>query len=118
MVFALRYGYTRAYIYGLRVQRVNSFLSPLVDELLEFIDGVYMNVYSFSNPQLVKCALLCLACDMPVERQTAFSDTQLILVVTNVLKNFLNVLGEKTILGLIGLNGHVDQIASIAMMSK
>ena len=50
---------------------INSFLSPLVDELLEFIDGVYMNVYSFSNPQLVKCALLCLACDMPASRKAA-----------------------------------------------
>lgn len=48
---------------------VNTYLAPLVDELLKLFDGVTMNVHSFSEPQKVRCALLCVACDMPASRK-------------------------------------------------
>lgn len=48
---------------------INPFLSPLVDELLEFIDGIPLNVSSQSSPKIIRCLLLCVACDMPASRK-------------------------------------------------
>ena len=47
---------------------VNTFLTPLVDELLEFLEGVQMSVHA-STPRTVRCALLCVACDMPASKK-------------------------------------------------
>ena len=50
---------------------INSFLTPLVDELLEFLPGISMSVDSFNTPQIVRCALLCVACDIPACRKVS-----------------------------------------------
>lgn len=50
---------------------INSFLSPLVDELLKFWRGLHMKVANFSEPKLIRCALLCVACDIPASRKVS-----------------------------------------------
>lgn len=49
---------------------INSFLRPLVGELLDFWKGMPMHVYSETEVQNVRCALICVACDMPASRKT------------------------------------------------
>ena len=48
---------------------INSFLTPLVEELQEFLLGISMSVHMFANPQWVRCALLCVTCDIPACRK-------------------------------------------------
>lgn len=75
---------------------INSFLSPLVDELLEFLDGIPMKVCSISTPQIVKCALLCVACDMPASRKVSgFLGHTATLGCTRCLKIFPGSFGQK-----------------------
>lgn len=50
---------------------INSFLAPLVDELLHFWDGIHMTVANFSEAKLIRCALLCVACDIPASRKVS-----------------------------------------------
>lgn len=49
---------------------INTYLKPLVDELLNFLDGVPIEVCA-KGVQNVRCALLCLACDIPACRKVA-----------------------------------------------
>ena len=49
---------------------INSYLTPLVNELLLFVDGVNIHVHGFSTQKLVKCVLLCASCDVPAGRKT------------------------------------------------
>ena len=75
---------------------INSFLSPLVDELLEFLDGVPLKVHSFSAPKIIKCAHLCVACDMPASRKfSGFLAHYAKLACTRCLKIFPGGFGEK-----------------------
>ena len=46
---------------------INTFLKPLVDELLEFLVGVPLDYGGSSH--LTRCALLCVACDVPAARK-------------------------------------------------
>ena len=48
--------------------KVNSFLRPLVSELLDFFEGVPMSVYDESETHIIRC-LLCVACDIPASRK-------------------------------------------------
>ena len=49
---------------------INSYLKPLVAELGALWEGVNMNVcQSGSNQVLVRCALLCVSCDIPAGRK-------------------------------------------------
>ena len=50
---------------------INSFLDPIVKELIDLWNGVEMNVHSFPNPQKIKCALLCVTCDLPAGKKVA-----------------------------------------------
>ena len=43
---------------------INTFLSPLVDELLKLWNGVLMEAHS-NRSVLVRATLLCVACDVP-----------------------------------------------------
>ena len=47
---------------------INSFLTPLVSELKEFWGGVQINVHSMGQ-KIIRCALLCIACDLPAGRK-------------------------------------------------
>lgn len=49
---------------------INSFLRPLVGELLDFWNGIAMDFYGETSMQTVRCALICIACDMPASRKT------------------------------------------------
>jgi hypothetical protein len=46
---------------------INTFLEPLVDELLQLWNGVVMKTHNSSV--LVRSALLCVACDIPAARK-------------------------------------------------
>ena len=46
---------------------INTFLEPLVDELLQLWNGVVMRTHNSSV--LVRSALLCVACDIPAARK-------------------------------------------------
>ena len=50
---------------------VNSFLIPLVQELLDFWSGVPLQIATKSGTvvQVVRCALLCVFCDLPAARK-------------------------------------------------
>lgn len=48
---------------------VNSYITPLVEELNNFWHGKEMNVSGFSSKQVIRCALLCAACDLPAGRK-------------------------------------------------
>ena len=48
---------------------INSFLEPLVDDLLLLWNGVTMNTLD-GLPAIVRAALLCAACDIPASRKT------------------------------------------------
>ena len=48
---------------------INSFLDPLVDELISFLDGVQLNVHGYVGKKNIRCVLLCAACDIPAGRK-------------------------------------------------
>ena len=48
---------------------VNGFLTPLVNELNEFWNGIQLEVYNSTVKKTVKCALLCASCDLPADRK-------------------------------------------------
>ena len=50
-------------------RNINSFLEPLVTELLEFWSGKELCVYGTGTKQKVRCALLCVSCDLPAGRK-------------------------------------------------
>ena len=51
---------------------LNPFLKPLVDELLVFWEGIklYVQRESCCEEQVVRCAILCVSCDLPAGRKT------------------------------------------------
>ena len=59
-------------------RHMNSYLKPLVDELLELWKGTYLSAPGVFVP--VRCALLCVSCDLPATRKvcgfTSFSSLQ------------------------------------------
>ena len=48
---------------------INSYLKPLVTELLELWSGKMLNTSSFFGVVPVRCALTCIACDLPATRK-------------------------------------------------
>lgn len=48
---------------------VNSYLEPLVEELLKLWNGVSFSVCGYSSQKLVRGALLCASCDIPAGRK-------------------------------------------------
>ena len=44
---------------------LNSYIEPLVSELLSLWRGKELNIYGHSSKVVVRCALLCAACDLP-----------------------------------------------------
>ena len=49
-------------------RNVNSFLDPLVEELLDFWDGVWLDCPS-TGPRFCRLAVLCVTCDIPASRK-------------------------------------------------
>ena len=48
---------------------INTFLKPLVDDLLKFWDGVEMRIASTNCTKKIQCALMCVSCDLPAGRK-------------------------------------------------
>lgn len=50
---------------------INSYLNPLVEELTKFLQGVTISIHVHSSTvqKLVRCALLCVSCDLPAGRK-------------------------------------------------
>lgn len=47
---------------------VNSFLDSLVEELLDFLDGVFLD-FTLTAPRFCQLADLCVSCDIPASRK-------------------------------------------------
>ena len=66
---------------------INSFLEPLVDELLQLWNGVVMKAHNSSV--LVRSALICVACDIPAARKVCgFVSHNSLLACSRCLKVF------------------------------
>ena len=50
---------------------INSFLGPLVEELKLLWSGQLMNIGSLHEQRLVRCAIICVACDLPASKKVA-----------------------------------------------
>lgn len=75
---------------------INDILSPLVQELLTFWDGIEMQVFSSSIPVTVRCGLLCVACDIPASRKVCgFLGHSATLGCSKCMKKFPGAVGQK-----------------------
>ena len=75
---------------------INPFLAPLVKELLSLFHGVEIYIKSLSMSVLVRCALLCIACDVPASRKVCgFLGHSATLGCSKCLKKFPGKVGEK-----------------------
>ncbi|OAD68308.1 hypothetical protein PHYBLDRAFT_117547 [Phycomyces blakesleeanus NRRL 1555(-)] len=54
-----------------KIDQMNNFLEPLVDELVELYGGITMKTPEFPNGTSIHAALMCVACDIPAARKTA-----------------------------------------------
>ena len=69
---------------------------PLVEELQNLWDGVEMSIHSFDETKTVRCALLCVACDIPAVRKVCgFLGYSATLGCSRYLKKFPGSVGNK-----------------------
>ncbi|OAD66773.1 hypothetical protein PHYBLDRAFT_152043 [Phycomyces blakesleeanus NRRL 1555(-)] len=54
-----------------KIDQMNNFLEPLVDELVELYGSITMKTPEFPNGTSIRAALMCVACDIPAARKTA-----------------------------------------------
>ena len=74
---------------------VNTYLEPLVKDLLDFWKGVPLNVNGVGYKN-IRCALLCVACDSPAGRKACgFLGHSAKLGCTKCLKEFPGCVGFK-----------------------
>lgn len=77
---------------------INALLLPLVQELLRLWDGVEMEV--LGNSVLVRCALLCVSCDIPASRKVSgFLGHSAELGCSKCYKKFYGFLGQRNYSG-------------------
>ena len=75
---------------------MNTFLNPLVEELKCLWHGQEMTVCGFTSKQLVRCALLCAACDLPAGRKLCgFLSFNARLGCTRCWKEFPGEVGDR-----------------------
>ena len=82
--------------------KIDSFLAPLVSELKDFWDGVVLNVHTPSGiiEQEVKCALMCISCDLPAGRKLlGFLSYNARLGCSRCLKEFTGPVGSQNYAG-------------------
>ena len=48
---------------------LNSYLEPFVNDLLKLWDGVELNISAVNYRKIIRCALLCVSCDLPAGRK-------------------------------------------------
>ena len=74
---------------------LNSQLEPLVLELREFWNGIYLRVHGHKDPVRMQCALLCVACDIPASRKVCgFLGHSAALGCSKCLKQIPGTLGQ------------------------
>ncbi|OAD70517.1 hypothetical protein PHYBLDRAFT_148432 [Phycomyces blakesleeanus NRRL 1555(-)] len=54
-----------------KINQMNNFLEPLVDELVELYGSITMKTPEFPNGTSIHAALMCVACDISAARKTA-----------------------------------------------
>ena len=79
---------------------INTSLEPFVDDLLRFWDGVELNVASLGCRKLIRCALVCVACDTPAGRKVCgFLGHTAHLGCSRCFKKFSGTVGEMSFSG-------------------
>jgi len=79
---------------------INSYLNPFVDELLLYLEGIYMNVDGFVDKQKIRCALLCVTSDIPAGRKACgFVGHNAHYGCTKCLKKFTSTIGNMNFSG-------------------
>ena len=81
---------------------INSYLQPLVNELLSLWTGISLRVSIPSGvvEKNIKCALLCIACDLPAGRKSCgFLSHNARLGCSRCLKEFTGVVGNQNFSG-------------------
>ena len=76
---------------------INTLLDPLVDELISLWEGVTMDINNGSSvvKGVVRCALLCCACDLPAGRKVCgFLSHSASLGCSKCLKSFKGTVGN------------------------
>ena len=79
---------------------MNTFMEPFVVDLLRFWDGVELNVPFLQCRKLIRCALLCVACDIPAGRKVCgFLSHNSPLGCSRCLKQFTGTVGSMNFSG-------------------
>ena len=74
---------------------INTYLNPLVLEFKQFLKAVNMTIPEKSTQKLVKCALLCVSCDIPAGRKVCgFMDHNARLGCSRCSKSFPGTVGH------------------------
>ena len=74
---------------------LNSYLKPLVNDLLSFWDGVELDIGYLNCKRKVSCALLCVSCDLPAGRKVCgFLGHGAHLGCSRCLKKFSGTVGD------------------------
>ena len=77
-------------------KNINTFLQPLVEDLRRLWKGVNMNIPSIKAVKNIRCALLCVACDIPAGRKICgFLGHSAKLGCARCLKEFPGGVGNK-----------------------
>ncbi len=50
-------------------RNINTFLRPLVNDLCKLWAGVRFDICSLKSSKVIRCALICVACDLPAGRK-------------------------------------------------
>ena len=99
---------------------INHFLEPLVSELKQFLSGIPLKIHTETGiiERTVRCALLCIACDLPAGRTKSldFYHTQQPKDVRSASRNLVVELVACVILDLIGAFGHLGLMRYIDTM--
>ena len=78
---------------------LNSYLDPLIEELLKFWSGIKLRICSSTGvvrEEVVKCAILCVSCDLPAARKACgFLSYSAKLGCSRCLKVFPGKVGEQ-----------------------
>ena len=75
---------------------INEYLKPFVEELMDLFTGIPMQIFDKSDPSIVRCVLLGVACDMPASRKTCgYLSHSANLGCTKCYKVFAGAVGAK-----------------------
>lgn len=102
---------------------INSFLKPLVDDLIKFWSGVELSIASLNCTRKIHCALMIVSCDLPAGRKICgFLGHSARLGCSRCLKEFVGGVGSMDYSGFDRENWHPrtraeHNIAAFAMQN-